>query len=258
MNEKIPYTKTMTTAELSDLIFATVYNMPTAESALKRAAQLCSASSLSVGEKPYACYGESCGRASCPPCSVSQQRRFILDTLPRVHERGGCSAWQAITIIPELGKVDVGELPKGGLRGFGNQVSARVRKIVPDAVAVMCVNIVWERKSGEQERWQYGVKGIMSRQEPQALDQLKARFAWKKTATEDDGWVRPVTISPITDLMDCLAEMSNPKFGMRKQTPDANGNLKERTGGMTIPRELQIAKVLSKSRVTQRFFYIGQ
>ena len=46
MNEKIPYTKTMTTAELSDSIFATVYNMPTAESALKRAAHLCSASSL--------------------------------------------------------------------------------------------------------------------------------------------------------------------------------------------------------------------
>jgi hypothetical protein len=257
MDTKNPYTKATTTAELSDLILAAAYKMPTAENALKRAAQLCSASSLAVGEKPYACYGESCGRASCPPCNVSQQRRFILDTLPGVHERGGSSAWQAITIIPELGKVDVGELPKGGLRGFGNQVSARVRKIVPDAVAVMCVNIVWERKSGEQERWQYGVKGIISTQETQALDQLKARFAWKKTAAEDDGWVRPVTLSPITDLMGCLAEMSNPKFGMRHQTPDANGNLKERTGGLIIPRELQIAKVLSKSRVTQRFFYIG-
>jgi hypothetical protein len=259
MSKNIPDTTTMTTEELSDKLFSVVYKMPTGKGALKRAAELCSASSLSVSEKPYACYGQTrCGMASCPLCRVHHQRLSIIDTLSFVSGRGGSCAWQAITITPEIGKVDVGELPTGGLRGFRNQVSARIRKIVPNAVAVMCVNIVWERKSGEQEQWQYGVKGIISTQEPEALDQLHARFAWKKKTAEDDGWVRPVIIAPISDFNGWLAEMSTPQFEMRIQRPDANGNLKAGMRKITIERELQFAKVLSNSKVTQRFFSIGK
>ncbi|MEP4529537.1 MAG: hypothetical protein ABJ050_19655 [Paracoccaceae bacterium] len=52
MTNKIPYTKTMTSAELSDEIFWTAYKIPSGEMATKREAQLWSASSTSEGVDP--------------------------------------------------------------------------------------------------------------------------------------------------------------------------------------------------------------
>lgn len=258
MTKKVRDPSNLTTAQLSDMLLRTGYKMPTAEMATKRAARLCSALSTSEGERLPLCYGDShCGRLGCPRCRWFGGRVGMIKALPMVAERMESGSGLAITIIPEFGKTAVGELPKGELRGFKNQIRAAIRKVVPDAVAVMSLDVSVERRVDEQEYWQWHVHGVIFGLKDDALDQLRQRFFWRVKSDTSGTCYRPVQVKKLRDRFGWLAYMSKPDLYMREQRSNANGDLKFYRKRITIEQELHFVKALSKSKVKERLFYIG-
>lgn len=258
MTKKSKNPKNMTRSELSDAIFHVGFKMATGDMLAKRAALLCSALSLSVGERPPICLGLGyCERLSCPPCRGGGQRGFLLKGLPWVDGLRKKADALAITIIPEFAKTAVGELPKGGLRGFKNQIRAAIRKVVPDAVGVMSVDVSVERTVGNKEYWQWHVHGIICDLQDDALDQLRQRFSWGAKGDTNGTCYRPVQVKKLRDRFGWLAYMAKPNFFMREQRSDATGDLKFSKKPITVEQELHFVKALSKSKVKERFFYIG-
>ena len=251
-------TRYMTSAVLSDALLHEAYKMPTGQMATKRAALLCSALSGMDGERLPLCYGdEYCGLLSCPRCRWREQRVFMLNMLPVVRASGGCIAWSTITIIPEFGVTEVGALPKGGLRGFRDQIRAAVRKVNPNARAAMCVDINVERTVGKRERWQWHVHGIIAKLRADELSQLCQRFSWRKKDDDNGQCYRPVMTADIYDLVGHLAYVSKPQFRQREHRPNENGDLKFEKRIITIQQELHFVKVLSSFKVKQRLFNLG-
>lgn len=258
MTRKSKNPKNMTRSELSDAILHLGFKMATGDMLAKRAALLCSALSLSVGERPPICLGLGyCERLSCPPCRGGGQRGFLLKGLPWVDGRMKTGSGLAINIIPEFGKTAVGELPKGGLRGFKNQTRAAIRKVALDAVGVMSVDVSVERTVGNKEYWQWHAHGVIFGLQDDTLDQLRQRFSWRAKDDTNGTCYRPVQVKKVHDRFGWLAYISKPNFLMRFQRPDANGDLKFYRKRITIEQELHFVKALSKSKVKERFFYIG-
>jgi len=252
-------TRKMTSAELADALLHSAHKMPTIKMATKRAALLRDAfSALEDRRLPY-CYGDArCGLLSCPRCRLRNQRVFMLKTIPLVCVRSGSSAWGAITIIPRFGRTEVGELPKGGLRGFGDQIKAAIRKIHPEAVAEMCVDISLERLVGGREYWQWHVHGVIFKPQPDSLDKLRPRFTWQNKGSDNGSCYRPFQVEEMEDSVRWLAYCSKPEFYVRVQQLDAEGGLEFVKKKVTIQQELHFVKVLSDIKVGQRFFRIGK
>lgn len=258
MTKKVLDLKNLTPAQLSDMLLRTGYKMPTAEMATKRAARLCSALSTSEGERLPLCYGDShCGRLGCPRCRWFGGRVGMIKALPMVAEHMESGSGQAVTIIPEFGKTAVGELPKGELRGFKNQIRAAIRKVVPDAVAVMSLDVSVERRVDEQEYWQWHVHGVIFDLKGDALDQLRQRFFRRVKSDTSGNCYRPVQVKKLHDRFGWLAYMSKPDLYMREQRSNANGELRFSRKRITVAQELRFVKALSKSKVKERFFCVG-
>lgn len=256
MPKKIQDFAKMTDAQQSDALWARAYKMPTMEAATKRAGRLCSKLSEADSKRVPFCFGtDHCKCFSCPPCRLRGQRSFVYRTLDIIDQYGGSEAWRAITIVPEFGKTELGELPKGDIRGFMNQVRAAIRKIDPDTVAAMCVDISWERKVGEKEFWQSHVHGLIWNPSEHVLDQLRDRFSWRNKS--EGSCQRPVRVERLYDPVGWSGYSAKPQFKLREQRPDENGELRTVTKGLTIDQELAFVRVLSKFKANHRFFDIG-
>ncbi|MBR2654920.1 MAG: hypothetical protein IKD58_00215, partial [Loktanella sp.] len=99
--------------------------------------------------------------------------------------------------------------------------------------------------------------GLMLKPEVKTLKQIHKRFAWKDKAGLKASCYRPVHTKKIDELVGWLAYMSKPQFFLREQRPDAQGKLVPKKGKMTIERELEFVKALSKLKAKQRVFFIG-
>jgi hypothetical protein len=181
----------------------------------------------------------------------------MFKALPLLDAGKGSTSPIAINIIPGFGRTEVGELPKGGLRSFKNQISANFRRAGTNAVAVMSVDVSVERKVGEQEYWQWHVHGILFNPDETMLQQLRQQFSWREKEDSNGNCYRPVQTKPISDRFGWLAYMSKPDFYMREQRPDHNGQLKVSKMRVSMQQELFLTKALSKFKVKQRFFCIG-
>jgi len=258
MSKTIQLNKNLPTAHLSDLLLHAAYKMPTGEMLTKRAAWLCSASSISEGERmPLCCGVDHCERLSCVRCRGREQRVFTIKALPLLDEIKGSTLPLAITIIPSFGKTEVGELPKGRLRGFKNQISAHFRKALPNALAVMSVDVSVERTPGKKEYWQWHAHGALLNPDDNMLEQLRQQFSWREKEGTNESCYRPVYTKEINDRVGWLAYISKPGFHMREQRHGANGEPKVCKTRISVEQELVFIKVLSKLKAKQRFFYIG-
>lgn len=256
MPKKIKDFRKLSHAKQSDALWHMAYKIPTTEMATKRAARVCSALSGGDFERLPLCLGDDhCGYLSCPRCRLLETRNFMYEVLPIIEERGGKDAWRALTIIPEFGKRSMEELLKGDFRSFMNQVAAGIRLSCPDAVAALCVDVSIERRLGLQEFCQVHAHGVIWTPNPQALDQLHGRFAWRDKS--EGGCPRPVKVNKLIGPAGWLGYSGKPQFKLREQRPDAAGDIMCVKKGITIAQELMFVRAFSRLKAKHRFFYIG-
>lgn len=258
MTKKTKELRKMTSVQLADALLFQAHKMTSIETATKRAALLCSALSEFDSKRPPMCFGEDrCERMSCPPCRVWEQRIFVPTALPIAKELGIGGTCRAITVVPWDGMVGVGELPKGGLRGFKNKFAAKLKKMAPNAKAIFWVDISLERRIGQPDYWQWHFHGLIWGLNKQSYGGLRKCFAWPKKGSEKSGCARPVQCKRVTDIVGCLAYMSKSEFKIGEPRIDSNGEQLRTTRTVSIQQEVLFASVLSKFKASQRFFYVG-
>jgi len=258
MTKKIQTTKTMSDGQLSDALLHAAHKMLTGQSVTKRVTSLCRQMTASKDKSPPFCFvDDNCGWLSCPRCRSRIQREFMLKMLPVINAPDHNSTWKSISIIPSFGKTMVGELPKGGVRGFKDQISAAIRKSDPNVRSVMCVDISLERRLGQQEYWQWHVHGVICNLKLSTKKRLSERFSGDKKDGNDRTCYRPVFVTDMPDPVGCLAYMAKPEFFKREQCVDEQGKLKIVKKYITIQQELPFIKALSPFKASQRLFYIA-
>jgi hypothetical protein len=258
MTKKAKDLKNMTSAQLTDELLFRAYKMTTVETAKKRTALLCAALPEFGSKRPPVCLGEDrCGCMSCQGCRVYEQKMFITTVLPIVKELDNSGSPRALTIIPQGGKVDVGGLPKGDLRGFKNTFAAKFKKAAPDTKAIFWVEASLERRIGQPDHWQWHFHGVVWGLNKQSLAGLRDAFAWSEKGSDEVGCVRPVQRKPVTNYVGWLAYMSKSEFMICEPRIDGNGQQIRTKRPVSIQQEVEFARVLSKFKASQRVFYIG-
>jgi hypothetical protein len=252
MPKKILDPNVMTRAQLSDALLRSAHSMPTGEMATKRTARVLRALSTTDTDRMPLCLGDDrCGLLSCFGCRTQQQLVLTYKLSEEIKRRGDRENWWALTIVPQNGKVEPGNLPKGGLRGFANTFSAVIRKCDPSAEAAMCVDISWDRMAGDTESWRCHFHGVIRPSHDQFFDRLRERFPG------DEGCMRPVHVKQLTDVVGWGAYMYKPQFWMREQRPDATGDLEFVKKSLTIDQEVMFVRAFAKLKAKHRFFCIG-
>ena len=240
--------------KMTDAELEVSYSIPTADTMRKRSASLVDLAKINGIEGIRFCLKSNyCNLLSCPWCRRREQLVQMVEMPSRMSEVSEDDILTSITIIPEFGVTEVGELPKGGLRGFKESIRSAVKKVAPEAQGTFFIDVSLEKGLDQETVFQWHVHGVVTKFPVNAQKKLSKRF--KRNGSKK--CYRPVRTETVHDIFGWIAYSAKSDLFRREQYIDLFGKTRHDPTKMSVQEELDVLRAVSKIKVKQRQFNIG-
>jgi hypothetical protein len=259
MTSKLP--EKMNDECLTDWLVNFKHGVPTQKEAIRRSKLVMKeARELGAELGKWCLKYTRCKYFHCNVCRRSQQLRLMCEMQRFETEwlKSQCKpkCWRAITILPENGFCKLQELPEGGIREFGQQVSKTLKTHAPRIQGVFVIEPSVNIDQNGISRCQWHVHGIFNRIKRKEYMAIQKAFAWTDQRETGDllQWFTPVLQQKVTNFCGQVAYMAKAQIRLGREVGGKRRNTAK--GIPSCKQEALIAAALFPETIDKRLIFI--